>query len=76
MSPGWRAFRPAIWLAMLGVALALLVSPPYFGAVLIGAGIGLAIRIRQRRGPPAGPTGRGPGSPRNAAGRRRRKSRR
>jgi hypothetical protein len=45
----WRAFRPAIWLAMLGVALVLLVSPPYIGAVPLGAAIGAAIRIDQRR---------------------------
>jgi hypothetical protein len=45
----WRDFRPAIWLAMLGLALAVAVNPPYIGAALIGAGIGVAFRIRQRR---------------------------
>ncbi len=45
----WRDWRPAIWLAMLGVAIALLVTPWYFGAVFIGAAIGVAIRIQQRR---------------------------
>jgi hypothetical protein len=45
----WRDFRPAIWLAMLGVAVMLVVSPFYLGAVFVGAGIGAAIRIRQRR---------------------------
>jgi hypothetical protein len=45
----WRDWRPAIWLAMLGIAVMLLVSPFYFGALFIGAGIGAAIRIRQRR---------------------------
>jgi hypothetical protein len=45
----WRDFRPAIWLTMLGIAVMLLVSPFYFGALFIGAGIGAAIRIRQRR---------------------------
>jgi hypothetical protein len=45
----WRDWRPAIWLAMLGVAVGLLVSPWYFGAVFIGAAIGVAIRIHQRR---------------------------
>jgi ABC-type Mn2+/Zn2+ transport system permease subunit len=49
MSQGWRQFRPAIWLAMLGIALVLLVRPPYIGAVFIGAAIGIAIRIVQRR---------------------------
>lgn len=55
-----RAFRPAIWLAMLGLALVLLISPPYIGAVFIGAAIGLAIRIQQRRrrNVPASPTNR------------------
>jgi hypothetical protein len=45
----WHDFRPAIWLAMLGVALILLVAPFYFGAIFLGASVGAAIRIRQRR---------------------------
>ncbi len=45
----WRIWRPAIWLAMLGVAVCLLINPPYVGAVFIGAAIGAAIRIQQRR---------------------------
>jgi hypothetical protein len=45
----WRDWRPAIWLAMLGVALVLLISPPYIGGVAIGGAIGVAIRIYQRR---------------------------
>ena len=49
MTGDWRDFRPAIWLAMLGVAVMLLVSPFYFGAVFLGAGIGVGIRINQRR---------------------------
>jgi len=49
MTGDWRDWRPAIWLAMLGIAVMLLVSPFYFGAVFIGAGIGVSIRIRQRR---------------------------
>jgi hypothetical protein len=48
MSGDWRAWRPAIWLAMLGVAVMVLVNPPYIGAVFIGGAIGAAIRIRQR----------------------------
>ena len=57
MRGDWHDFRPAIWLAMLGIALALLLSPPYVGAVLIGAAIGVALRTRQRRrtAPAAGP---------------------
>jgi hypothetical protein len=49
VSGSWREFRPAIWLAMLGIALALLLSPAYFGAVLIGASIGVAARVQVRR---------------------------
>jgi hypothetical protein len=45
----WRDWRPAIWLTMLGIAVMLLFSPFYFGAIFIGAGIGAAIRINQRR---------------------------
>ncbi len=48
MTDDWRRYRPVIWLLMLGVAIMLLVSPPYIGAVFIGAAIGAAIRIRQR----------------------------
>ena len=33
----WRVFRPAIWLAMLGIALMLLlIAPVYIGAVFVG----------------------------------------
>lgn len=45
----WRVFRPAIWIAMLGVALLLLVTPVYFGAVLLGAAIGIAFRVQAGR---------------------------
>ena len=45
----WRMFRPAIWLAMLGVAVMLLVAPFYLGAILLGAAIGIALRIEQGR---------------------------
>jgi hypothetical protein len=45
----WRDFRPAIWLTMLGIAVMLLFSPFYLGAIFIGAAIGAAIRINQRR---------------------------
>jgi hypothetical protein len=34
---------------MLGVAVALVVTPFYWGAVFVGAAIGVAIRIQQRR---------------------------
>ena len=49
MRGDWRDWRPAIWLVMLGAAVALVVNPPYWGAVFLGAAIGAAIRIRQRR---------------------------
>jgi hypothetical protein len=49
MTGDWRDFRPAIWLAMFGIAVMLLVSPFWYGAVFIGAAIGAAIRIHQRR---------------------------
>jgi hypothetical protein len=45
----WREFRPAIWLAMIGIAVMLVLHPFYFGAVPIGAAIGAAFRIRQRQ---------------------------
>jgi hypothetical protein len=45
----WRDWRPAIWLTMLGIAVALLVTPAFLSAILFGAAIGAAIRIRQRR---------------------------
>jgi hypothetical protein len=49
MTGDWRDFRPAIWLAMLGVAAVLLLSPFYFGAALIGAAIGVAFKIHRVR---------------------------
>lgn len=49
MTGDWRDWRPAIWLAMLGIAVMLLISPFWYGAVFIGAAIGAAIRIEQRR---------------------------
>jgi hypothetical protein len=49
MTGDWREWRPAIWLAMLGVAVMLLFSPFYLGAIFFGASIGAAIRIHQRR---------------------------
>ena len=49
MKGDWRDWRPAIWLTMLGIAVALLVRPAYLSAILFGAAIGAAIRIRQRR---------------------------
>jgi hypothetical protein len=49
MNGDWRVWRPPIWLVMLGIAVMLLVSPWYIGAVFFGAAIGSAMRIRQRQ---------------------------
>ncbi len=49
MTDDWRAYRPAIWLTMIGIAVIVLVSPHYLGAFFLGGAIGAAIRIRQRR---------------------------
>ena len=49
MTGDWRDYRPAIWLTMLGIAVMLLFSPFYLGAIFIGAAIGAAVRINQRR---------------------------
>jgi hypothetical protein len=45
----WKAYRPAIWLAMIGIAVMLLVVPFYIGAVPLGAAIGVAIHVYRRR---------------------------
>lgn len=57
MSDDWRVFRPAIWVAMLGIAV-MLVLNSYVGAAIIGGAIGIGGRIettrrRARRGLPA-----------------------
>ena len=57
MRGDWKDWRPAIWLAMLGVAVALLVNPWYIAAIPFGAAIGAAIRIQQRRRRAAAATG-------------------
>lgn len=45
----WRVYRPAIWMAMLGIAVLLLVNPSWIAAAPLGAAIGIGLRIRQRR---------------------------
>jgi hypothetical protein len=45
----WRVYRPAIWLAMLGVAVILLANPAWLGAAPLGAAIGIALKIRRQR---------------------------
>ncbi|MHB8692626.1 MAG: hypothetical protein ACYDHH_15420 [Solirubrobacteraceae bacterium] len=65
MSSDWRIWRPAIWLAMLGVAVMLLVTPAFIGAIFLGAAIGAAIRIEQRRRRALASGDRKPGSRRS-----------
>jgi hypothetical protein len=60
MTGDWRDWRPAIWLTMIGIAVVLLVSPFYLGALFFGAAIGAAIRIRQRRRRSAAPSATAP----------------
>jgi hypothetical protein len=60
MTGDWRDFRPAIWLTMLGIAVILLVSPFWIGALFFGAAIGAAIRINQRRRRAAAAAAAGP----------------
>jgi hypothetical protein len=40
----WKRYRPAIWLMILGVALALVLNL-IVGAVFIGAGLGVGLII-------------------------------
>jgi hypothetical protein len=49
MSGDWRDFRPAIWLAMLAIAAALLLGSALYAAPFLGAAIGVTIRVWQRR---------------------------
>jgi hypothetical protein len=51
MGQDWRIYRPAIWLGMLGIALILLVSPPYIGGAVLGGAIGIGLRIAFGRRP-------------------------
>jgi hypothetical protein len=48
MTSNWRDYRPAIWLAMLGVAVMLL-APAYVGALFLGAAIGVWVKINRGR---------------------------
>jgi hypothetical protein len=45
----WRVYRPAIWMAMIGIALILLITPAYLGAAVLGGAIGIALRIETGR---------------------------
>jgi hypothetical protein len=49
MTGDWRDFRPAIWLAMLGIAVLLLVNSASLFVILIGGSIGAAARVQRRR---------------------------
>jgi hypothetical protein len=44
----WNRYRPVIWLAMLGIALLLLVSPALIGFLVLGMAAGVAFRLRFR----------------------------
>jgi hypothetical protein len=44
----WREYRPAIWLAMLGIALLLVVNL-YAGIAFLGAAIGVGAKIGRGR---------------------------
>lgn len=58
MTGGWRDYRPAIWLAMLGIAVMLLFSPAYVGALFLGGAIGVAVKVnRGRRATASSPAG-------------------
>ena len=49
MTGDWRDYRPAIWLAMLGIAAALLLGSALYAAPFLGAAIGVSVRIVQAR---------------------------
>jgi hypothetical protein len=49
MNNDWKIWRPAIWLTMIAIAVALLFNPWYFAAIPLGMAIGVAIRIEQKR---------------------------
>jgi hypothetical protein len=49
MTGDWRDFRPALWLAMLGVAVALLLNSALYAAPFLGGAIGISIRVLQAR---------------------------
>jgi hypothetical protein len=49
MTGDWRDWRPVIWMVMIGIAVALLVTPVYIAAVFFGGAIGTGLRIRQRQ---------------------------
>ena len=42
----WKRYRPAIWLVILGVALALILNL-IAGAAFIGAGVGVGVLINR-----------------------------
>ena len=46
----WRRWRPAIWLVLFGVAALCLVNP-LVGILLLGAALGVALRIASGRRP-------------------------
>jgi hypothetical protein len=49
MTGDWRDYRPAIWIAMVAVAVALLVQPWSISLVLLGGAAGYALGVPKRR---------------------------
>jgi hypothetical protein len=49
MTGDWRDWRPVIWMTMIGIAVMLLLTPFYFGAIFIGMAVGLAVKIGRTR---------------------------
>jgi hypothetical protein len=49
MTGDWRDYRPAIWIAMVAVAVALLLQPWSISLVLLGGAAGYALGVPRRR---------------------------
>jgi hypothetical protein len=49
MTGDWRDYRPAIWIAMVAVAVALLVQPWSLALPLLGGAVGFALGVPRRR---------------------------
>lgn len=49
MTGDWRDYRPAIWLTMAAIAIALLVSPWLVALPVLGGAIGYAASVPKRR---------------------------
>lgn len=47
MNGTWMDYRPVLWALMAAAAVALLVTPWYISLFLVGAAIGIALRVRR-----------------------------